>query len=198
MKDLMTKRAALGTILALIVLSFSWGYSRDAESGGSQGQHQHGLAGPNWKAFPKSGLRSPSRSSSTGPRTATSENRGDHEGQGIGEKLFNQNQGPDQADRRRSQMKGGVSPLPFFMISGGSSCNVQQLLEVEVGVLLRRGQTACQEVSWITLSVRATAEKMRGEGVAERMGADLPPDGRPPDVFPTILSTDREVSRSPL
>ena len=77
--------------------------------------------------------------------------------------------------------------------------DVQELLEVEVGVLLRRGQAGVAQELLDDPKIRAPAEEVRSEGVAERMGADLPADGRPPDVFlRRSVSTDREVSRPPL
>ena len=63
--------------------------------------------------------------------------------------------------------------------------NGEQLLQVDVGVFLGRGQAGVPEELLDGAQVGAAAEEVRGEGMAERVGADLlRATASPVDVLP--------------
>src|SRR5512141_2025324 len=61
--------------------------------------------------------------------------------------------------------------------------NREQLLEVDVGVLLCRGQARVSKELLDDAQIGAAAEEVRSEGMAERVGTDLAGHGGPADVL---------------
>ena len=61
--------------------------------------------------------------------------------------------------------------------------NIEELLQVEMCVFLSRGQAVMSQELLDNSEVSTSAKKMGGEGMAERMGTDLPPHRRKTDIF---------------
>ena len=65
----------------------------------------------------------------------------------------------------------------------GFLVDIDKLFDVDMGVFLRSRQAFVTQELLDESQIGASAEKMGGKGMTQRMGTDLPPGGRSPEVL---------------